>query len=102
MEEKLEQNLSQFTVTYVDLMQLYLVKSREDGQWYRAGIVNVNRQTNEVDVFLLDFGNTMTVNINELVDLKSVSTILAIFPAQVSKRDSKFLDLLFNWFILLN
>ncbi|XP_033209500.1 uncharacterized protein LOC117168169 [Belonocnema kinseyi] len=84
-EKTLNQNLSKFIAKYVECMQLYLIKSPEDGKWYRVGIINLNKRTTEVDVCLLDSGKNMTIDVEELVDLEEVSPFLAYFPAQAIK-----------------
>ncbi|XP_033207239.1 tudor domain-containing protein 7A-like isoform X2 [Belonocnema kinseyi] len=81
---KLSQDLSKLTVQKVNLTKLYMVKD-EDGNWHRASVMNVNYPKNEIDAFLMDFGRTIITKISTLVDLESISKMLAQIPGQALK-----------------
>ena len=91
---KLSKDLNKLAVGKVNLLKLYMVKWDEDGNWYRAKVINVNYTTNEVDVFLMDFGKDITVKISSLVDMESISEMLVQCPGQVSRPAPA--DLLFH------
>ena len=81
----LTKDLSHLSVTKVNLLKFYLVRSLEDNNWYRVQVLsNANYTADEVDGFLLDFGKTIRVKLSSLVDLESISEVLAAFPPQVS------------------
>lgn len=69
-------------VTKISLNETYFVSV--DNNWYRGKIVHVISY-NELRVFLIDYGKTVTTSMTNLLDLKILSKILADYPAQAIK-----------------
>lgn len=74
------EDLENCIVTSVDPNKTYFVSFNNN--WYRGKIVE-NRFSNQLKVFLIDFGKTVITTKSNLLSLERLSEILAKFPAQV-------------------
>lgn len=74
------EHLENSAVTTVDPSKTYLVSVNDN--WYRGKIVG-NSLYNQLRVFLIDFGKTITTTKSSLLSLERLSEVLTKYPAQV-------------------
>ena len=55
------------SATTVSVGELCVAQFSEDQQWYRAQVLSVYPESNEVEVFFIDYGNSETTSIQKLL-----------------------------------
>ncbi|XP_012148923.1 tudor domain-containing protein 7 tapas isoform X2 [Megachile rotundata] len=76
------EDLENCAVTTADPNQIYFVSVNNN--WYRGKIV-ANCHFNQLKVFLIDFGKTITTTKSNLLSLEKLSEVLAKYPPQALK-----------------
>ncbi|XP_012284701.1 tudor domain-containing protein 7A [Orussus abietinus] len=79
------EDLRRSTVTAIDTTEVYFAWCLQDQNWYRAKVVDISKTTNQVKMFLIDFGKYIMVGKKNLVCLQKLSDVLAIYPHQALK-----------------
>ncbi|XP_043287366.1 tudor domain-containing protein 7 isoform X2 [Venturia canescens] len=78
-----------YAVDRIDSHSIYLARCNESGDWYRAKFVEMGlpgeSNSRPLKMFVVDFGRTILVDMENVLQLEKMSSVLARFPAQAVK-----------------